>query len=194
MEPPAPLDVAALGRRVRQLRQKQGLSLDALAERSGVSVSMLSAVERGQKVPSILVMGQIATALSTSIGRLVDEERSPRVIVLRAGEQRIVSDPAGIERRSLSPVLPGIEFELMRLTIAPHANAGTFPAHRPGSREYLAVESGTLTLSLLGTDYVLHAGDSIYHDGDCPHGYRNDGDVACTYYLAMDIAGGANHP
>src|SRR6201997_5014950 len=108
MERSTALDVVALGRRVRELRQRQGFSLDALGERSGVSVSMLSAVERGQKVPSILVIGQIATALGTSIGRLVGEEAVPRVIVMRAADQRAMKDPAGIERRGLSPVLPGI--------------------------------------------------------------------------------------
>lgn len=185
------LDLAAIGRRVRTLRQQRQLSLEALAERSGVSVSMLSTVERGQKVPSILVMGQIATALDTSIGRLVDEETAPQVIVMRATDQRVIKDPAGIERRSLSPVLPGLEFELMRMTLAPGVNAGVFPPHRAGSREYLAVETGTLTLSLNGIEYRLHAGDSIYHDGDCEHGYRNDSDTPCTYYIAMEVAGGA---
>jgi transcriptional regulator with XRE-family HTH domain len=182
------IDVAALGRRVRELRQGRGFSLEALAERSGVSVSMLSAVERGQKVPSILVMGQIATALDTSIGRLVDDERAPRVVVLRAGQQRVIKDPIGMVRRTLSPVLPGVEFEFLKFTLAPGTNAGTFPAHRTGSREYLAVESGSLTLTIAGHDYVLRAGDSIYHDGDCAHGYRNDGESACIYYLAMDVA------
>jgi len=172
--------MAAIGRRLRALRQQRQLSLEALAERSGVSVSMLSTVERGQKVPSILVMGQIATALGTSIGRLVGEEAVPRAI------------PAGIERRGLSPVLPGIEFELIRMTLPPGIDAGTFPPHRAGSREYLAVETGTLTLTLDGTEYRLDAGDSIYHDGDCEHGYRNDGKMPCIYYLlAMDVAGSA---
>jgi hypothetical protein len=67
---------------------------------------MLSAVERGQKVPSILVMGQIATALSTSIGRLVDEERSPRVIAARrgaTGRQR----PGGYRTAQSFPGLAG---------------------------------------------------------------------------------------
>ena len=185
------LEMTAIGRRVRALRQQRLLSLEALAERSGVSVSMLSTVERGQKVPSILVMGQIATALDTSIGRLVGEEAAPRVIVMRAADQRVIRDPAGIERRGLSPVLPGIEFELIRMTLPPGVNAGMFPPHRAGSREYLAVETGTLTLTLDGTEYHLHAGDSIYHDGDCEHGYRNEADTPCTYYLAMDVAGGA---
>ncbi len=191
MARPPSLDMAEVGRRVRALRRERGLSLDQLAERSGVSVSMLSTVERGQKVPSILVMGQIATALDTSIGRLVEAQGAPRVVVLRAGKQRIVKDPRGIERRSLSPVLPGIEFELVRLTLAPGVDAGTFPPHHAGSREYLAVETGTLTLTLAGTEYVLRAGDSLYHDGDCAHGYRNDGKTPCSYYIAMDVAG---HP
>lgn len=185
------LDMAAVGRRIRALRQRRQLSLEALAERSGVSVSMLSTVERGQKVPSILVMSQIATALDTSIARLVDEETRPRIILLRESEQRVIKDPAGIERRSLSPVLAGIEFELMRMTLAPGIDAGTFPPHRAGSREYLAVETGTLTLTLDGTEYVLRTGDSVYHDGDCVHSYRNDGDIPCTYYIAMDVAGHA---
>jgi len=186
------LDMAAIGRRLRALRQQRQLSLEALAERSGVRVSMLSTVERGQKVPSILVMGQIATALGTSIGRLVGEEAVPRAIVIRAADQRVLKDPAGIERRGLSPVLPGIEFELIRMTLPPGIDAGTFPPHRAGSREYLAVETGTLTLTLDGTEYRLDAGDSIYHDGDCEHGYRNDGEMPCIYYLlAMDVAGSA---
>jgi XRE family transcriptional regulator, regulator of sulfur utilization len=185
------LDMTAIGRRVRSLRQQRQLSLETLAERSGVSVSMLSTVERGQKVPSILVMGQIATALDTSIGRLVGEEAVPRAIVMRAADQRVNKDRAGIERRGLSPVLPGIEFELIRMTLPPGVNAGTFPAHRVGSREYLAVETGTLTLTLDGSEYRLGAGDSVYHDGDCEHGYRNDADAPCIYYLAMDVAGGA---
>jgi transcriptional regulator with XRE-family HTH domain len=190
MSPPqSALDLTAIGRRVRTLRQQRQLSLQALAERSGVSVSMLSTVERGQKVPSILVMSQIATALDTSIGRFIDEERAPRVIELRAADQRVIKDPAGIERRNLSPVLPGVEFELIRMTLAAGVDAGTFPPHRTGSREYLAVETGTLTLVLDGTEYRLEAGDSIYHEGDCEHGYRNDGDTSCTYYIAMDVAG-----
>jgi XRE family transcriptional regulator, regulator of sulfur utilization len=123
--------MAAIGRRLRALRQHRQLSLEALAARSGVSVSMLSTVERGQKVPSILVMGQIATALGTSIGRLVGEEAVPRAIVIRAADQRVLKDSAGIERRGLSPVLPGIEFELIRMTLPPGIDAGTSPRTVP---------------------------------------------------------------
>ncbi|WP_282605852.1 helix-turn-helix domain-containing protein [Pelagibius sp. Alg239-R121] len=181
------LDIAEIGDRVRNLRLKRGFSLQDLSERATVSVSMLSAVERGEKVASIQVLHQIATALNSSIARLVEDESLPRVEVLRRDEQIVMDDRSGWQRRILSPVLPGIEFELMRTTIEPGVDAGEFGPHRPGSREYLAVEQGVLTLILDGIIFQLEAGDSIYYAGDSRHVYRNDGESPCSYYLAMDL-------
>jgi len=153
---------------------------------------MLSEVERGTRMPTVLVLDRIATALGTSIARLLRDELPARVVVLREGEQDVARDPAGWERRILSPVLPGIEFEFMRTTIGPGVDAGTFAPHAPGSREYLAMESGVLRLSLDDEVVELRRGDSIYYGGDCRHGFVNPGRRPCTFYLAMDIATGGH--
>lgn len=181
------MDIQAIGARVRALRLKRNLSLQVLSQRARVSMSMLSAVERGEKVASILVLHRIATALNTSIARLVEDEAMPRVVVLRKDEQAVMDDGSGWRRRILSPVLPGVEFELMQTTIDPGIDAGEFGPHRPGSREYLVVEQGVLTLILDGDLYVLEAGDSIYYAGDCRHVFRNDGEIPCVYHVAMDL-------
>src|SRR5262250_115100 len=136
------LDMAGLGARLRLERQRRHLSLHDLEARTGVSRSMLSEVERGSKVPTILVLDRIATGLDTSIARLLGDERAARVVVLRRGEHDTAHDPSGWERRILSPVLPGVEFELMRTTIPAGVDAGEFAPHAPGSREYLAMERG----------------------------------------------------
>lgn len=183
------LSMADLGQRVRTERINRGYSLELLAERSGVSRSMLSAVERGAKAPTVLVLDRIATGLDTSIARLLGPEQSARVVLLRAGDQDVARDPSGWERRVLSPVLPGIEFELMRTTLGPGVDAGEFAPHAAGSREYVAVESGHLTLTLDGVPYLLDAGDSAYYDGDCSQAFANPGDTPCVYYLAMDVGG-----
>jgi transcriptional regulator with XRE-family HTH domain len=60
------LDIAALGVRIRAERTRQGRSLDDLATSAGVSRSMLSTVERGAKVPTILVLHRIATGLGST--------------------------------------------------------------------------------------------------------------------------------
>ena len=183
------MDIAALGERIRLERLQRRFSLEALAARTGVSRSMLSDIERGTKVPTVLVLDRIATGLGTSIARLLGEERASAVIVLRREEQDVAVDPSGWERRILSPVLPGVEFEFMRTTINPGVDAGVFSPHAAGSLEWVAVERGTLRLTINGTPYTLDTGDSIYYDGDCWHGFANPSDEPCVYYLAMDVQG-----
>jgi len=183
------LNLEAIGKRVQTERQRRGLSLVDLQERSGVSRSMISAVERGAKAATVLVLDRIATGLGTSLARLLASGIRGRVIVLPHKRQSVARDPAGWERRILSPVLPGVEFELMRTTLGPHVDAGTFLPHATGSREYVAIETGTLLLTLDGQGYTLSAGDSIYYEGDCLHAFANPSRVPCTYYLAMDVSG-----
>ena len=181
-----------LGQRLRAERQRRGLTLDQLAALSGVSRSMLSEVERGGRTPTVLVLDHVATALGTSIARLLRDEAPQRVVVLRHDEQDVAVDPSGWERRILSPVLPGVEFEFMRTTIGPGVDAGTFAPHAPGTREYLAMEAGVLRLSLDDEVVELRRGDALYYAGDCNHGFVNPGRRPCTYYLAMDVAAGGH--
>jgi transcriptional regulator with XRE-family HTH domain len=186
------LHMTAFGERIRLERVQRRLSLERVAERAGVSRSMLSAVERGLKVPTVLVLDRIATALDTSIARLLGEELAARVISLRKADQDVVRDPSGWERRILSPVLPGVEFEFMRTTIDAGVDAGAFSPHAPGSREYVAIERGTLRLTIDGEVHVLNAGDSIYYAGDCVHSFVNPGKKPCVYYLAMEVSDDAS--
>lgn len=186
----AALTMPTLGERVRAQRLARRWSLEALAEASGVSRSMLSEIERAAKVPTVLVLDRIATALGTTISRLVETEVTHPVTLLRRDDQHVMRDPGGWQRRILSPVIPGVEFEFMRTTLGPRVDAGVFPAHRVGSREYIAVEAGRLELTLNGTPYELRALDSIYFAGDCLHGFRNPGRSETTYYLAMDVTPG----
>jgi transcriptional regulator with XRE-family HTH domain len=183
------LSATAMGDRVRALRRSRRLTLDALAAASGVSRSMISEIERGGRAPTVLVLDRIATALGTSIARLTQDESRSEPVPLARADQAVLVDPAGWERRILSPVLPGVEFEFMRTTLGSRVDAGTFLPHPAGSREYVAVERGTLELALDGAPRRLGEGDSIFYPGDCRHGFANPADEPCVYYLAMDVAG-----
>ncbi|MFI9781653.1 helix-turn-helix domain-containing protein [Streptomyces sp. NPDC051956] len=182
------LSLAELGTRIRGERRARSISLEHLAKLSGVSQSMVSEVERGAKTPSVLVLDRLATALGTSIARLLDEPVRPDVVVLAGDRQQVVRDPAGWERRILSPVLPDIEFEFMRTTLEPGVDAGEFSPHAPGSHEYVAVEHGCLRLTIDGVTHRLEAGDAAYFPGNRRHAFANDSADACVYYLAMALA------
>ena len=97
--PPAGLQLAELGDRIRAERARRNLSLEELAREAQVSRSMLSAVERGEKAPSVLILDQIATGLGASIARLLASEKDGRVVLLRAEQQDRAVDPSGWERR-----------------------------------------------------------------------------------------------
>jgi transcriptional regulator with XRE-family HTH domain len=95
-----------IARRVRELRSAQGLSLDALAERSGVSRSTISLIERGQTSPTASVLDKLAAALDVTLASLFEQAEAPaaRSPLARKAEQPVWTDPAtGYVRRNISP-------------------------------------------------------------------------------------------
>jgi len=187
-------EVEQLGGRVRELRRARSLSLEALAATSGVSRSMISDVERGLRSPTVLVLARIATALGTTVSRLLGEDRPARTVLIRHGEQHAIDHPDGWQRRILSPVLPGVEFEFIRTRVAAGVVIGSFAAHAAGSREYVAVETGELLVTLDGAAHRLGPGDALYYAADRVHAFANPGPVECVYYTAMQVVGVPHHP
>jgi transcriptional regulator with XRE-family HTH domain len=176
-----------LGGRIQRLRAERGLTLQDLAETAQVSVSMLSSVERGQKAPTIVTLARIAQGLTVPLAELVTAADDTRIIVRRAADQDVGDEPGGWRRTVLSPVVPGVNFELIRTTLPAGCDAGQFPAYAPGSHEYVAVETGRLRLTIADQPFELNTGDSVYFAADTVHGYENTTSSPCTYYVAALI-------
>ncbi|MBF6414305.1 helix-turn-helix domain-containing protein [Nocardia cyriacigeorgica] len=178
-----------LGRRVRAARLARDLTLQELADAAQVSRSMVSEVERGTKVPTVLVLDRIAGALGTSVARLLDTHRTEPAVVLRSADHRTQSDATGWTWTLMSPALPDHGLQLVRGVAPPNTSGPLFPAHAAGSREWLIVERGRLSITVGEDSFDLMAGDSIAYVGDLPHRMANPGDSECTYFLAMDHLG-----
>nr|WP_042188582.1 XRE family transcriptional regulator [Kibdelosporangium sp. MJ126-NF4]CEL18330.1 Transcriptional regulator [Kibdelosporangium sp. MJ126-NF4]CTQ97814.1 Transcriptional regulator [Kibdelosporangium sp. MJ126-NF4] len=181
------IEISDLGNHLHALRLERGLALSELARATNVSVSMLSAIERGQKAPTIVVLSRIADGLQLPLTQLLTGLDADRVIVRRARDQDTIAEPGGWHRTVLSPVVPGVNFEWIRTTLPPHCDPGDYPAYAPGSHEYIAVLAGTLWVRTGDTSHTLSAGDSLYFPADCTHGYENQSDEPCTYYVAALI-------
>lgn len=181
------MDLLHLGKQIQDLRAERGLTLQDLAAASTVSVSMLSAVERGQKAATVTVLDRIASGLGISLAALVAGTADSRVIVRRAAEQDVVEEPGGWQRTILTPVVAGVNFEWIRTTLPAGCDAGWVPGYAPGSHEFVAVDGGTLRLRLDDRAVDLNAGDSAYFAADARHGYANPGTAPCTYHVAAII-------
>src|ERR687887_1382391 len=110
--------IAAVGPRVRALREAEGLSLRDLAERSGVSAPMLSQVERGETSPTLQVAARIAAGLELRLSQLLRLDEDGTVSVVRAGEGRR-GGAGGHSYEVLTPPLPGLRAEGAPPTPAP---------------------------------------------------------------------------
>jgi transcriptional regulator with XRE-family HTH domain len=179
------MDLGALGETIQAARTERGLTLQALAELTGVSVSMLSSVERGAKAPTIVVLDRIAGGLGVPLAKLLTQP--DRIIVRRAADQDVVHEPGGWQRTILTPVVPGVNFEWIRSTLPPDCEAGTYPPYATGSHEFIVVQSGTLTLTVDDEVIILGEGDSLYLAADVTLSYANHSDAPCTYYVAAMI-------
>jgi transcriptional regulator with XRE-family HTH domain len=171
--------IAAVGPRVRALREAMDLSLRELAQRSGVSAPMLSQVERGETSPTLQVAERIAGGLDLRLSQLLRLDEDGAVTVVRRDERRKgPTRRGGHSYEVLTPPLPGQRSELSRHTLAPGAQtggAGDPPMHEPGSRETALVESGEVVLACDGRRYPLHAGDCVTFDADLQHHFENQG-------------------
>jgi transcriptional regulator with XRE-family HTH domain len=183
---------AALGTRIRALREAMELSLRDLAERSGVSAPMLSQVERGETSPTLQVARRIAAGLELRLSQLLRLDEDGAVTVVQAGERRRgASAASGHAYEILTPPLPGQRAELSLHTLAPGAvtgGPGDPPMHEPGSRETALVQSGTVVLHCDGAHYELVAGDCVTFDADLPHHFENPGQTEAVL-LAVLSAG-----
>jgi transcriptional regulator with XRE-family HTH domain len=181
---------AAVGLRIRALRDAMGLSLRDLAERSGVSAPMLSQVERGETSPTLAVAAKIAAGLELTLSQLLRLDEGQHVSVSRAAGRRL-STRGGHRIEELTPPMPGQRADVSLHVLEPGATTGGRtdpPMHEPGSRETAVVLEGTLALIVDGTRYELPAGDSVTFDADLPHHFENDGEEP-TRFIAVIAAG-----
>src|SRR5438309_5572800 len=113
---------ARIAERVRELRAQRGLSLDALARKSGVSRSMISLIERGESSPTAVVLEKLAAGLGVPLASLFDAPRPSHEPVSRAKDQSQWKDPhSGYVRRNVSPGGVGSPIQIVEVSFPPRA-------------------------------------------------------------------------
>ena len=168
---------ARVARRVseglKRLRKARGLSLDELAQRSGVSRAALSQIEGQRTNPTLAVLWKVAVGLEVPFQTLIGAtgETAPRV--LRARETAPLRSADGrMESRLLSPRGGAPDLEIYELKFLPKAVHQSEP-HSEGTTELLTVTLGQLRVNIDDTAYELTEGDTLSFQADVPHAYEN---------------------
>jgi transcriptional regulator with XRE-family HTH domain len=177
-----------VGRAVKARRNEMKLTLRALATRSGISPSMISDIERGEKSPTISTMAQIAAALGVPLPALLEACEPQCIRVVRAATMQVFTDPAtGAKRQSFGPAVPGSKVEFLRYVVPPRVTAGPFAAHPSGTIEHVHVGAGAIRVVVGDEASKLETGDSCSCFADASHFFDNaDGDVEALIYLVVE--------
>ena len=173
---------------LRRLRTRRGLSLERLADRSGVSRAMLSQVELGQSTPTINVLWKISTALEVPFSTLIGAPKQDGLAVLRAGQSKVLASHDGsFSSRALFPFDGQRRVEFYELRLAGHAVEEAEP-HAPGTVENLVVGAGSVEIAVAGERVQLDRGDAVFFHADVAHAYRNTDASEAHMYLVMTYA------
>jgi transcriptional regulator with XRE-family HTH domain len=187
--PEAPADLApVVGGNLRRLRVRRGLSLEKLAQASGVSRAMLGQIELGQSAPTINVLWKIARALDVTFSTLISTRGGGGTVVLReADARRLSSHDGAFVSRALFPfdAPRRVEFYELRLAARKRENADPHP---PGTVENLFVNAGSVDIHLGAELHRLGTGDAILFEADVPHAYVNPTGQEAVMYLVMTYA------
>lgn len=158
----------------KRLREQKKLTLDAAANLTGVSRSMLAQIEKGEVNPTISVLWKIANGYKVSFTSLV-EDQGEAVCVIRGNDMEPLKEDSGRYRNY--PVFAFDErklFETYRIVIDPNGTLSAQP-HLKGAEEYITVFCGQVEIHVAEESFLLSKGDSIRFYADVPHGYRNPG-------------------
>ena len=178
----------AVGANLRRLRTRRGLSLERLAQKSGVSRAMLSQVELGRSAPTINVLWKVARALGVTFSALLSPNLDATPVLLReCSTKRLSSLDSSFSSRALFPFDRPRRVEFYELLLKPHAVEEAEP-HPPGTSENLVVNAGSVTITVGHAAYELNQGDALLFAADVVHAYRNRGAGDALMYLVMTYA------
>jgi DNA-binding transcriptional MerR regulator len=158
---------------LRRLRERQGLSLREASLRAGVSVSFLSAVERGVSGASVATLQRLTAAYGTTIQDLFAAPAAPRERLVHARERFALRlGDASVRIEQLSRAATHLEPQLF--VLAPGATSDGAYAH--DGEEFLYLLSGAVTVWVGETEAyrLAEAGDTLTFPSTLPHRWRND--------------------
>lgn len=152
---------------LKSIRKKSGLSLDAVAKKTGVSKAMLGQIERGESSPSIAKLWQIASGLECSFSSFLGDEIFTDGISLSDVDE-------DMKVRTLSPFQADTHIEILEVTLF-NQHQQVSKAHAKGVIEYITVISGTLECFYDDCWHTLVAGETVRFNAHQDHIYRCDG-------------------
>lgn len=160
---------------LKRIRLGKKMSLDDVAEQTGVSKSMLGQIERGDSNPTISTICKIISGLRVTMYDLIEAPPDETYIVKKEDLTPAKEISGQYSVYTYFPFSKNREFEIYGIEIQP---GGVYVSGSHGERttEYLVINQGTLTLRVGGEELTVCQGDAMFFESDKEHVYINNGE------------------
>ncbi len=177
-----------IGKKLKAIRLKYDLTIQELAERSGVSSNMISRVERGLTIPSVDILLKIARVFNKSINYFVEEVRNTHEVVFTSPGRRdktVYEDERNMLTESFTSGLRDPQFTSFYCTVKKGGSSGVREMYHPGD-ELMVVLEGRLKVTVAEETHILNPGDSLSFKSHLPHRWDNvgEGDARVVWTLS----------
>ena len=169
---------------IRRLRASMKLSLDELAQVSGVSKSMLARIERGEGNPTLSTLWKISNGMQVPFDELIARPSRDFTVVRPGDVQPILEDGGRARNYSIFPDGEGRRFAVYMLELEP-GSRWTSEAHPRGTTEFITVFEGSLQVDASGHSAKVCRGESLRFTADTEHSYANTGGSSCVLHMIM---------
>ena len=170
-----------VGDRVKAVREKRGLSLQDISQRTDIDVSLLGQIEAGEVAPPLGVVIKLAKALELKMGYFISGEEERAYTIVRQDDRKVISrydskkgKHYGYEYESLAPHKTDRHMEPFMVTLEPSVTDEERSTH--DGQEFIYVLEGTMEVRLGEEVHLLYPGDAIYYDSTVPHLVKCHGD------------------
>jgi transcriptional regulator with XRE-family HTH domain len=179
---------ALIARRVRELRNSKGLSLDALAKCSSVSRSNISLIERGESSPTAALLDKLAAGLGVTLASLFENSDAPVAEpspIARAVDQPVWTDPASAYiRRNLSPAAQPIQLVEVSFPAGQRVTYDSVARVNEAHQQVWVID-GVIEITLGDELWRVEAGDCLAMPLDGPIVYHNPSRASARYLVAL---------
>lgn len=164
-----------IAKNLKIYREEKKISLERVAELTGVSKTMIGQIERGESSPTITTIWKIANGLKISFTSLINDPQPDANVILKAEVQELLEDDGKYRVYPSFPFQADRRFEVYTVEIEPDGFLSA-EGHKEGTEEFITVFDGEVTIGVNDVEYTVKSGDSIRFKADRSHSYHNEGE------------------
>lgn len=177
---------ARIAARLKDRRTELGLTLEQVAERTGVSRAMISRIERREASPTAALLGRLCAGLGITLSSLMAQIEDRSLALLPRQSQPFWRDPeTGFERRAVSPAGTGSPTDIIHGRLPPGARIAYPALPADAYDQHILGESGRLTFTSGDERFEIGPGDCLHCALDQPHAFANEAESPCEYIVIL---------